>query len=172
MTKRKVIAKQQNSRMCFVCGLKNAAGLRAFFYELEGGDLMATFTARDEHQSYPGRLHGGISATILDETIGRAILMRSKGEVWGVTAEFTMRFKKPVPVDRPVRAVGRIVKEGGRIFEGTGEIILEDGSVAVEGQGKYIKMPIEKIADFDRDAQEWKVVPSAEDPTEVETSES
>ena len=67
-----------------------------------------------------------------------------------MTVEFTMRFKKPVPTDRPVRVVGRIVKEGSRIFEGTGEILLEDGSVAVEGQGRYIKMPIEKIADFDQ----------------------
>ncbi len=169
--KRTVTAKQQNLRMCFVCGLSNPSGLRAFFYELENGEFMATFSARDEHQSYPGRLHGGISTTILDETIGRAILIRSQGEVWGVTAEFTVRFKKPVPIDRPVRVVGRIVKEGSRVFEGTGEILLEDGTVAVEGQGKYIKMPIEKIADFDRDAQEWKVVPSPDDPAEVETAD-
>ena len=166
--KRKVTGKQQNSRMCFVCGLKNPSGLQASFYELEGGDLMAVFRARDEHQSYPGRLHGGISATVLDETIGRAILNRSQGEVWGVTVEFTMRFKKPVPTDTPVRVVGRIVKEGSRFFEGTGEILLEDGSVAVEGQGKYIKMPLSKIADFDPEKQEWKIVRSPDDPLEVD----
>ena len=166
--KRKVTGKQQNSRMCFVCGLKNPSGLQASFYELEGGDLMAVFRARDEHQSYPGRLHGGISATVLDETIGRAILNRSQGEVWGVTVEFTMRFKKPVPTDTPVRVVGRIVKEGSRFFEGTGEILLEDGSVAVEGQGKYIKMPLSKIADFDPEKQEWKIVTSPDDPLEVD----
>jgi hypothetical protein len=85
--------------------------------------------------------------------------------------EFTTRFKKPVPTDRPVRVVGRIVKEGSRIFEGTGEILLEDGSVAVEGQGRYIKMPLESIADFDRDAQEWKVVPLAGDPKDVEVGQ-
>jgi uncharacterized protein (TIGR00369 family) len=166
--KRMVTAKQQNSRMCFVCGLKNPSGLHASFYELEGGELMATFTARDEHQSYPGRLHGGISATILDETIGRAILIRSQGEVWGVTVEFTMRFKKPVPLDAPIRVVGRIVKEGTRFFDGTGEILLEDGNVAVEGQGRYIKMPLSKIADFDVEAQEWKIVAAPDDPREVE----
>lgn len=169
--KKKVTAKQENSRMCFVCGLRNAAGLKAFFYELETGELMATFEPREEHQSYPGRLHGGISATILDETIGRAILIKSRGEVWGVTAEFTMKFKKPVPLDKPLRAVGRIVKEGSRVFEGTGEILLEDGTVAVEGQGRYIKMPIEKIADFNREEQGWKVVPSPRDPAEVETGD-
>lgn len=166
--KRMVTGKQQNSRMCFVCGLKNPSGLRASFYQLDGGELMAIFTAREEHQSYPGRLHGGISATILDETIGRAILIRSQGEVWGVTVEFTMRFKKPVPLDAPIRVVGRIVKEGTRFFDGTGEILLEDGSVAVEGQGRYIKMPLSKIADFDVDAQEWRIVAAPDDPREVE----
>jgi uncharacterized protein (TIGR00369 family) len=166
-----VTAKQQNSRMCFVCGLKNPSGLRAAFYELENGELMAVFTAREQHQSYPGRLHGGICATILDETIGRALMIRSKGEVWGVTVEFTMRFKKPVPTDRPVRVVGRIVKEGSRIFEGTGEILLEDGKVAVEGQGRYIKMPLAKIADFDQDAQEWRVVNTPDDPDEVDVGQ-
>jgi uncharacterized protein (TIGR00369 family) len=169
--KRKVTGKQQNSRMCFVCGLSNPAGLRAAFYELESGELMATFTAREEHQSYPGRLHGGISATILDETIGRAIMASSAGEVWGVTVEFTMKFRKPVPTDRPVRVVGRIVKNGTRFFEGTGEILLEDGSVAVQGQGRYLKMPIEKIADSFLDAEDWKVVALAEDPVEVDTGD-
>ena len=170
--RRKVTAKQQNSRMCIVCGLKNPAGLHAGFFELDSGELMAVFTARDEHQSYPGRLHGGISTAILDETIGRAILTRSHGEVWGVTVEFSTRFKKPVPTDRPVRVVGRIVKEGSRFFEGTGELLLEDGSVAVEGRGRYIKMPLQNIADFDFDAQEWKVVPRADDPVALDIGEA
>jgi uncharacterized protein (TIGR00369 family) len=154
--------------MCFVCGLKNPAGLRAAFYELENGELMAVFTARDEHQGYPGRLHGGISATILDETICRAIMIPSHGEIWGVTVEFTMRLRKPVPTDRPVRVVGRITKEGSRIFEGTGEILLEDGSVAVQGQGRYIKMPIGEIMSENPNDHDWEVVPRADDPREVD----
>ena len=167
--KRKVIAKQENSRMCFVCGLQNPGGLHAAFFELENGDLMATFTGHDHHNSYPGRLHGGVSASVLDETIGRAILIRSRGETWGVTVEFTSRYKKPVPLDRPLRVVGRIVKEGSRMFEGTGELLLEDGTVAVEGRGRYMKLPIEQIMDPHAVGLDWKVVPLPDDPTEVET---
>lgn len=169
--KRKVTGKQENSRMCFVCGLRNPAGLRAHFYELESGELMAIFETQDEHQSYPGRLHGGIASTILDETIGRAIMMSTEGEVWGVTVELTVRFRKPLLTGGKLRAIGRIVREGGRVFEGTGEILLEDGTVAVEASGKYIKMPIEKIADFDREKQEWRVVRAPDDPQEVEVNE-
>jgi len=162
------MGKQQNSRMCFVCGLKNPAGLRASFYELEGGELLAVFQPREEHQSYPGRLHGGVASAILDETIGRAIMIRSKGEAWGVTVELTVRMKKPLPLRAPVKVVGRIVKEGSRIFEGSGEILCPDGSVAVEARGKYIRMPLEKIADFDREEQEWRITPHRNDPVEVE----
>lgn len=164
----RVKTKQPNSKMCLVCGLKNQAGLHASFYELENGELLALFQPMIEHQSYPGRLHGGIATAILDETIGRAILMRHGEDVWGVTVEFTIRFKKPIPLDEEVRIIGRITTEANRHFEGTGEILLKDGTVAAEGWGKYIKLPLKRIADFDVNEQEWRVVPASTDPAEVE----
>ncbi|MBW2472700.1 MAG: PaaI family thioesterase [Deltaproteobacteria bacterium] len=164
---RKVIAKQPNSRMCLVCGLKNPFGLHTAFYELDNKELLAVFKPREEHQSYPGRLHGGIISTILDEVIGRAIMIHSKGEVWGVTVELQVRFKKPVPLDEELRVFGRITKDSRRFFEGTGELLLADGTVAVEGHGKYLKTPLEKIADFDVVAQAWGVVKLPDDPEEV-----
>jgi acyl-coenzyme A thioesterase PaaI-like protein len=154
--------------MCLVCGLKNDHGLKAAFFELENNELVAVFTPRDEHQSYPARLHGGITAGMLDETIGRAILMNYNEDFWGVTVEFTTRYKKPIPLNVELRVVGRIVKDTGRFFEGTGEIILPGGDVAATGTGKYMKLPLEKIADFDIDAQEWRVTQSEKDPDEVE----
>jgi acyl-coenzyme A thioesterase PaaI-like protein len=166
--KLKVTSKLENSKMCFVCGLENPAGLRASLFQLDSGDLMAVYNARDEHQSYPGRLHGGICATLMDEVLGRTIVARSGGKCWSVTIELTTRFRKPIPTDRPVRVIGRIVSEGTRIFEGTAETILEDGSVAAESHGRYLKMPWESISDADRQSLEWKVVPSPDDPTEAE----
>lgn len=160
--------KQPNSKLCLVCGLKNASGLKASFYELEGERLLAVFTPSDEHQSYPGRLHGGIVSAVLDETIGRAIMLGKDGSLWGVTLELNTRFKKPLPLGEELRVVARIDKENRRAFEGSGEILLPDGSVAATGWGKYLKLPIEKIADFDTDVQEWKVVPATNDPESVE----
>ena len=83
----KVTGKQENSKMCFVCGLKNRYGLKAQFYETENNEIVAIFKGEEEHQGYPGRLHGGIAASILDETIGRAININSENELWGVTLE-------------------------------------------------------------------------------------
>ncbi|HEY5539855.1 MAG TPA: PaaI family thioesterase [Coriobacteriia bacterium] len=150
---RKVLAAQNVSRMCMVCGQDNPWSLKARFYELEDGELMGEFEPLDEHQSYPGRLHGGVSSAILDETIGRAINI-AHPEAWGVTVELAVRFRKPVPLGTHLRAVARITRDTSRVFEGTGEIVLPDGTVAVEASGKYVKMSIERISagDFER---EW-----------------
>ncbi len=163
----RVTGKQPNSKMCLVCGLKNGSGLHASFYEVAGGELVARFTPRDEHQSYPGRLHGGMVTAILDETIGRAVMIGGGEDVWGVTVEFTTRFKKPVPLGVELTVVGRIVREEGRIFEGTGELLLPGGEVAATGAGKYMRLPIGRIADFDAAAQEWRVNALPTDPQEI-----
>ena len=162
-----ITGKQNNSRMCFVCGLKNSFGLQASFYELEGDQLVALFTPCEEHQSYPGRMHGGLAATILDETIGRAIMIK-QDEIWGVTVEFKVRYRQPIPLGEELRVVGRITKDSRRLFEGSGEILLPDSQIAVEGSGKYIKLPLDDIADFDFEEQEWKNVFSPEDPLSIE----
>lgn len=160
--------KQPNSKMCLVCGVKNGSGMHSSFYELANGELLALFTPRPEHQSYPGRLHGGIISAILDETIGRAIMIAHAEKFWGVTAEITVRFKKPVPLDGQLRVIGRITKDTNRFFEGTGELLLPDDSIAAEGQGKYLKLPLEQIADFDREEQEWRVVSLPDDPQVID----
>jgi acyl-coenzyme A thioesterase PaaI-like protein len=160
--------KQPNSKMCLVCGLKNPYGLRASFLELDNDELVGLFTPLEEHQSYPGRLHGGVAAALLDETIGRAILCKYDETVWGVTVEFNIRYRKPIPIRGDLKVLGRITAETTRTFEGTGEILLPDGQVAVEGKGKYIKLPLNRIADFDFNEQEWKIVPSERDPKTVE----
>ena len=172
---RRVLDAQNISRNCLVCGTDNPYGLHGRFYELAarneagepstaapaslpaGPELLGVFTPRDEHQSYPGRLHGGIASAILDETIGRAILLLHEDE-WGVTAELTVRFRRPLPLDGEIRCVGRITRDTRRLFEGSGEIVLADGTVAATATGKYVKMPIGTIADG-FDGTEWLTDP-------------
>lgn len=165
--KYKVVKKQQNSSKCIVCGLQNDLGLKASFYELENGELAAIFKPMDEHQSYPGRMHGGVSSAILDEVIGRAILIKDES-MWGVTTELVLKYKKPVPLNEELKVVGRITRDTKRLFEGTGEIILKNGDVAVTAEGKYIKMSLEKITDSEFDKGEWGVFHSEDDPDEIE----
>jgi acyl-coenzyme A thioesterase PaaI-like protein len=164
----KVTGKQPNSKMCFVCGLKNKFGLNASFYETDKNELIALFKPCQEHQGYPGRLHGGIAAAILDETIGRTITTDKNNEIWGVTLEFNIKYKKPIPLDEEIKVVAKLTFEDKRLFEGTGKIMLSNGEIAATAQGKYLRLPIEKIADFDRDANEWKVVELETDPKNIE----
>jgi acyl-coenzyme A thioesterase PaaI-like protein len=140
--------------MCLVCGVDNDAGLKGRFFVLDSGELVGVFRPHEHHQGYPGRLHGGMISAILDETIGRAINV-SDIHTWGVTVEFTVKFRKPVPLDQEVRAVARITGDRSRLFEGTGEIVLEDGTVAAEAHGKYLKMPIGEIAAAEFADTEW-----------------
>jgi len=165
----KVTAKQENSKMCFVCGLKNRFGLKASFYETDKNELITIFEPKQIHQGYPGRLHGGIAAAVLDETIGRNINMGREEQLWVVTVEFNIKFKKPIPLDRKIKAVTRLTKENKRFFEGSGEIILPDGNIAATGKGRYLKMPIKKIAhQFTADPDDWLVSRSETDPEEIE----
>ena len=164
----KVRGKQSNSKMCFVCGLKNKFGLNASFYETDKNELIALFKPCQEHQGYPGRLHGGIAAAILDETIGRTITTGKDNEIWGVTLEFNIKYKKPIPLDEEIKVVAKLTFEDKRLFEGTGKIMLSNGEIAATAEGKYLRLPIEKIADFDRDANEWKVVELETDPENIE----
>jgi uncharacterized protein (TIGR00369 family) len=164
----KITKKQYNSKLCFVCGLKNGSGLKASFYETEQGELIATLVPGVEHQSYPGRLHGGIASAILDETIGRAILIGNEKEVWGITIELNLSYRKPIPLGVELKVIGRIVNQSSRFFEGTGEIVLPGGEVAVTARGKYLKAPLDKIADFDPVLNEWGVVHADDDPEVIE----
>ncbi len=164
----RVTKKQPNSKMCLVCGLSNDLGLHSAFYELDSGELLAVFTPHPTHQSYPHRLHGGIVSAILDETIGRAILIRHAGEVWGVTVDLSVRFRKPIALDQQLRVIGRITSEGRRFFRGSGELLLADGSIAAEGEGRYVKQPLDRISDFDPEQQDWHVTATPDDPEFVD----
>lgn len=87
-----------------------------------------------------------ISATILDETIGRAIMAHYGQESFGVTIELNVKYKKPVPLDQELKVIARITHDKGRIFEGTGELILPSGEVAVSAYGRYMKRDLHQIA--------------------------
>jgi uncharacterized protein (TIGR00369 family) len=165
--KHKVLKKQHISKMCFVCGEKNDFGLHAKFFETDANELIALITPTEQHQGYPGRMHGGIAATILDETIARSICNGKDEQIWGVTLELKTKFRKPVPLGQELKIVGRVTSEGSRSFEGTGEIVLPDGEIAVSAEGRYLKANIGKIASDPGVNDDWFFRDSPDDPSEI-----
>ena len=166
--KHKVLKKQQISKMCFVCGVNNDFGLHANFYETDANELVALIKPSDKHQGYPGRMYGGIAVTILDETIGRSIRNCKDEQIWGVTLELKTKFRKPIPLGQELKIVGRVTSEGNRSFEGTGEIILPNGEIAVSAEGKYMKVEINRITKELRVDEDWFFADSPDDPAEIE----
>lgn len=160
----KVVRKQNNSHMCFVCGLANDAGLHTSFYELENKRLLAIFKGHDIHQSYPQRMHGGIVSALLDETIGRAILMDNEN-LWGVTIDMNIRFHKPVPLDQELKVVGYITNLRSRTFEGEGYLCDENNQILATCKAKYIKQSVDTIVNGEKFVEEqWIYVEDEEPP--------
>ena len=84
-------------------------------------------------------------------------MMTTDSNTFGVTIELKVRYKKPVPLDSELKAIGRITKDRGRIFEGTGELYLPNGDIAVEAEGKYMKRRLDQITNSDFADNEWFV---------------
>lgn len=113
----KVIRKQRNSRMCVICGLDNDAGVKAPFYVMEDSSVMTPFSYRDVHQSYPGRVHGGMITAMLDELGCRAYWAAYDEETLAVTMSLETKYKKPVPYDVPLIGTGKILRATSLFIE-------------------------------------------------------
>ncbi len=157
----KVLGTQNVSRMCAVCGRENEWSLRARFFNMEGGWLLAQVQPIPEHQSYPGRMHGGVGGAIIDEVVGRAVnslpevLAGEAEEAWGVTMDLTTRYRRPPPYDQPLCSVERITKKTRRMMEGEGFLYAADGTLCLEGHARYLKQPGTTITDDTFSETEW-----------------
>jgi hypothetical protein len=58
-----------------------------------------------------------------------------------VTGRLETFFRKPVPIDIPVRAEAEVVGRRPRVYEARARLLLPDGTVAVEGTGTFVELP-------------------------------
>jgi len=150
--------KQPNSRMCFLCGRENPVGLKLDFYEdRDTGRVQAEFTVPPEYQGYPGVVHGGIVAAILDEISGRAVMLGGKDEKLMATLKLTIRYRQPTPTSTPLTALGWVERAGEARARVAGEIRLADGSVTAECESLLAAVPEEFRARFEEERRYWKV---------------
>lgn len=144
--KKKVIGKQRNSRMCFVCGMDNPIGLKAQFYNMEDGSVMTPFRYTENNQSFPQRVHGGLVATMLDELGLRAMWAKHSEEMLGVTMTMEVKLRKPVPYNEDLIGRGIVQKETPQFASMRAEIFDRKGNLLAEAVLKYIKLDVEQIA--------------------------
>jgi uncharacterized protein (TIGR00369 family) len=148
--------KQPNSQMCFACGLENPIGLKMAFYEDDEGRVVAHFITRDEHQGYPGVVHGGIVTALLDEVLGRVAIA---SERWMVTGRLNIRFRRPIPLGETLTIVGEAVNWKKRTLEARGEIRLANGQLGAEAAGTFLEIPPERVEGMEEALAFWQVVP-------------
>lgn len=99
------------------------------------GTARVSFELGDVYEGPPGLVHGGICALILDHLLGSA---GGAGGNPGMTADLSLRFRRPTPLRAPLTA--RAWTEGveGRQTHLAGEITRSDGRTTVEASGLFI----------------------------------
>lgn len=106
---------------CFGCGEANPVGLHLKFFLAEDGAVVSFAAVPDTYEGPPGYVHGGIIATLLDETMSKAV--RSSGVV-AMTRHMEVDYKRPIPssaagapkpdTPKTVRLEGRVTANEGR----------------------------------------------------------
>ncbi len=148
----KVVSKQNNSHMCLICGMNNSAGVRGQFYNMEDGSVGGLFTFREEHQSYPGRVHGGMLATMIDELAGRVLWVDCPDKI-AVTMDINVKYRKPVPYNTPLKGRGMYTERLSRAYSAKCYIMDMDNNILAEGIAKYLILPVEKVCDASLDEE-------------------
>ncbi len=151
-----MVNKQPNSDYCFVCGRKNLRGLRMSFYDNGSNEVTSEYTVSEEYQGYPGLVHGGVVAAMLDEVVCR-VAMIGDHHHFMMSVKMEIKYRHPVPTGEKLQLVGRIVRLRGRLGKATGEVILPDGTLAVESALTLANVPAEMLANADLEALGWRI---------------
>jgi uncharacterized protein (TIGR00369 family) len=126
---------------CYVCGHGNPRGFNVRFF-VEGEVVVAQLETDATHMGYPDRVHGGIVAALLDETMGWAPAVEFGR--FCVAVELNVRYLKPVPLNAPLLVRGQVTKADRRLWETTGEALSLEGTVYARGRGKYFPLSEEE----------------------------
>lgn len=154
--------KQPSSADCFVCGVDNPFGLKLSFYDAGPGKVACEYRVPEQFNGYPGVVHGGIVAAMLDETLARAFFSGAPDRFM-YTAKLTTRFRKPVPTGKPIRLEGEVVKDRGRIGEARARLFGPEGDLLAEAEGMMVDIPEEVLPMDNIESLGWKVYPDDEE---------
>jgi acyl-coenzyme A thioesterase PaaI-like protein len=108
-------------------------------WSVEPPGLVSRFSPGPEHAGRPGILHGGLAATLLDETM--AALSWALRHEHSVTATLSLRYRREVPTDAgPLRIEAWYPDERIRRVRKVSGQLLVAGEVAVEATGLFVRV--------------------------------
>ncbi len=121
---------------CFGCGGANDRGMQLTFEQDDAARrIRGDFRLGPEYSGGAGFVHGGIIATLLDEAMGKVNRFRG---LRAVTAELTIEYLRPVPVEQDIVVEAREVDMKGRNLYHVGEIRNARGDVLARGRGRFV----------------------------------
>ncbi|HEV8191309.1 MAG TPA: PaaI family thioesterase [Ktedonobacterales bacterium] len=128
-----------NYQACFGCGLRNDVGLQLVF-RLEGNEVVTEFTPDVRFQGFPGVVHGGILATLLDEALSRTATVEGR---WMMTGRLEIRYRRAALLGRPLRVTARTLSSRSRMVQAEGEIRLADEpeTIVADAKGTFLPLP-------------------------------
>ncbi|MAX24641.1 MAG: thioesterase [Phycisphaeraceae bacterium] len=85
-------------------------------------------------QGYPGMVHGGIIASILDGAMTHCLFAR---DIAAVTADLHVRYRHPLLVDADAIVTARITREMAPVFVLEASIIQQD-KIRCTATGKFM----------------------------------
>ena len=124
---------------CFGCGEANPAGLHLEFLLAPDGSIVCQASISGAFDGHPGYLHGGIIATLLDETMSKAV--RASGRT-AMTRQIEVDYLRPVPSDAPVRMEGRVVRSEGRKHWTEARILNAGGKELAHAKGLFVEVRV------------------------------
>ena len=123
---------------CFACGQLNLAGLRLQLHAA-GDRCWTETTLPDQFQGWEGITHGGVVAAILDEVMAWSLIGADR---LGFTARLEVDFRRPVPVQVPIRAEGWITERRRQRFDARALITAAmTDDVLAEARAVYLAAP-------------------------------
>lgn len=143
-----------------MCGRENNCGLKMVWYNnLEANQVEAVVTVPEQFNGYPGIVHGGIVAAILDETSGRAVMLDGNFDFDNlfVTLRLNMTYRKPTPTNTPLKAVGWLEHKGNRGMKVAAELLLPDGTVTTECKAVVVRPTGEIARRWEPEKKYWRV---------------
>jgi uncharacterized protein (TIGR00369 family) len=129
----------KDDHFCFACGRDNPEGLRLRMEYPEPGRCRAEFVPERKFQGWRDVCHGGIISTLLDEGFAHAFGGPDRGGgAAAVTAEMTVRFKKPARIGRKIVLEGRVVGRERRLVRCKSILRDEAGAELATATGKLV----------------------------------
>jgi acyl-coenzyme A thioesterase PaaI-like protein len=130
---------------CFACGPENPIGLHLRF-ERDGEGVRADTVLAQPFQGWQSIAHGGIAMALVDEAMAHAAGAAGHR---GMTASVNVRFRKPVPIGKPITIAGRVTWQRRNVLGVEAVVRDESGTVLLDGEGKFVsKGAVDAINDY------------------------